>query len=359
MNDHSRALVQTAAALPATVRFASAQLIPLVWLGGLSIAAIDRVGSAEFMLNVAIARRATGGAPPLITSANGQVLSMCARDPQVRALFDAADLIHADGTPLVLASRLRCDVPLPERVATTDLFHDVAERAQAVDATFYLLGATTEVIARGGRAGAAEISAPEDRGIPQRLFLRRRGEGGRGRDQCRQARHSLGRHGAPAEQRFCLRNRARLANVGLIKTSGGLFDFVSGRNSRAPGWIRRSGSNGPIAWRSSRAGSPPVSDDESARRLPAVDLAQRAMRRTLASLLLGTALAALAAGARAQALSADCAYLGQTTVPAQRLAALARGFNLPGWLDGSATRRPDPATLAACIGAASPISACR
>jgi endoglucanase len=70
------------------------------------------------------------------------------------------------------------------------------------------------------------------------------------------------------------------------------------------------------------------------------------MRRTLASLLLGTALAALAAGACAQA-PADCAFLGETTVPAQRLAALARGFNLPGWLDGSETRRPDPATLAA------------
>jgi endoglucanase len=71
------------------------------------------------------------------------------------------------------------------------------------------------------------------------------------------------------------------------------------------------------------------------------------MRRTLASLLLGTALAALAASARAQAPSADCAFLGETTVPAPRLAALARGFNLPGWLDGSETRRPDPATLAA------------
>ena len=47
--------------------------------------------------------------------------------------------------------------------------------------------------------------------------------------------------GAPAEQRFCLRNRARLSNVGLIKTSGGLFDFVSGRNSRAPGWMQAIG----------------------------------------------------------------------------------------------------------------------
>ena len=68
------------------------------------------------------------------------------------------------------------------------------------------------------------------------------------------------------------------------------------------------------------------------------------MRRALAGLLLGTALAVLPA--RAQ-MSRDCAFLGETGVPAQRLAALARGFNLPGWLDGSETRRPDIGTLAA------------
>jgi endoglucanase len=67
------------------------------------------------------------------------------------------------------------------------------------------------------------------------------------------------------------------------------------------------------------------------------------MRRVLAALLLGTALAAVST----PALAADCAFLGATGVPAQRLAALARGFNLPGWLDGGATRRPDPGTLAA------------
>ena len=50
---------------------------------------------------------------------------------------------------------------------------------------------------------------------------------------------------------------------------------------------------------------------------------------------------------RAWQTSGDCGFLGETGVPAQRLAALARGFNLPGWLDGSETRRPDIGTLAA------------
>ena len=70
------------------------------------------------------------------------------------------------------------------------------------------------------------------------------------------------------------------------------------------------------------------------------------MRRALAGLLLGTALAVLPASARAQT-QGDCAFLAEATVPARRLAALARGFNLPGWLDGSATRRTDMGTLTA------------
>jgi endoglucanase len=70
------------------------------------------------------------------------------------------------------------------------------------------------------------------------------------------------------------------------------------------------------------------------------------MRRVLASLLLGTALAVLSVPASAQT-ARDCGFLGETGVPAQRLAALARGFNLPGWLDGRETRRPDIGTLAA------------
>jgi exopolysaccharide biosynthesis WecB/TagA/CpsF family protein len=47
--------------------------------------------------------------------------------------------------------------------------------------------------------------------------------------------------GVPAEQMFAVRNRSRLRSVGLIKTSGGLFDFLSGKNSRAPDWMQAAG----------------------------------------------------------------------------------------------------------------------
>jgi N-acetylglucosaminyldiphosphoundecaprenol N-acetyl-beta-D-mannosaminyltransferase len=67
----------------------------------------------------------------LFTSANGQVLSMCRNDIGVREPFLAADLIHADGMPLMFASRLLSAAPLLERVATTDLIYEVAKVAEA------------------------------------------------------------------------------------------------------------------------------------------------------------------------------------------------------------------------------------
>src|SRR6202034_1207068 len=79
--------------------------------------------------------------PLYLTSANGEVLARCSTEPMTGRLFRAADLINADGQPLVVVSRLKSSTPLPERVATTDLFHVVARKAAAAGLTFYMFGA--------------------------------------------------------------------------------------------------------------------------------------------------------------------------------------------------------------------------
>jgi N-acetylglucosaminyldiphosphoundecaprenol N-acetyl-beta-D-mannosaminyltransferase len=120
--------------------------VPTVVIGGLPIAIIDRARSAALMVEWALAHRGSDEPPLYITSANGQVLSLCAADPAMRDLFLASPLIHADGMPLVFASRWRCRTPLPERVATTDLFHDVARVAIGRGVTFYMLGGSPEAL---------------------------------------------------------------------------------------------------------------------------------------------------------------------------------------------------------------------
>jgi UDP-N-acetyl-D-mannosaminuronic acid transferase (WecB/TagA/CpsF family) len=119
--------------------------VPRITIGGLRIAVADRATSARHMVEAAVARRGSDG-PLIVSSANGQVISACASDVSVHSMFREAGLLHADGMPMVFASWLFCRTPLPERVATTDLFHDVAVRAEQQGASFYLLGAAPGVI---------------------------------------------------------------------------------------------------------------------------------------------------------------------------------------------------------------------
>jgi exopolysaccharide biosynthesis WecB/TagA/CpsF family protein len=215
--------------------------IQVSWLGGLPIAVIDREASAAMMLRVAKAHKSARAAPAFITSANGQIVSECARYPALRAQILSADLIHADGMPLVFASKLKGRVRLPERVATTDLFHDVARLAETTGAGFYLLGSDPQ----GIKAAVGNIRAAYPK---LRLVGWRDGYFGVDQeqavvDQINAAAPDIlwvGR-GVPLEIAFAVRQRSRLTGVGLIKTAGGLFDYISGKNARAPEWVQASG----------------------------------------------------------------------------------------------------------------------
>src|ERR1700683_953722 len=120
--------------------------VPALQIGGLPIALINRANSADLMIDAALQRRDRTLPPLVLRAANGQLLSRSAREFWFPKLFFAADLIHADGMPLVFVSRLFHKPALPERVCTTDLFHDVARGAPSSRARMFLLGATQKVI---------------------------------------------------------------------------------------------------------------------------------------------------------------------------------------------------------------------
>jgi len=216
--------------------------IPVATIGGLPIAVVDRAVSAQLMIDVALHRRNTDQPPLIISSANGQVLSLCARQPQIRELFLQTDLIHADGMPLVFVSRLFHRTPLPERVCTTDFFHDVARIAPQRGVRMFFLGGTNSAAATATREVCNLYPDLEIAGHSGG-YLRRDGDEDRIVDIINAAQPDilwLGL-GAPLEQSFAVRNRDRLRGVGLIKTAGGLFDYLSGKNARAPRWAQRAG----------------------------------------------------------------------------------------------------------------------
>ncbi len=214
--------------------------VPSTVVGGMRIACLSRDETARLILDAVNAPTGAYEFPIVMTSANGQVLSEYARSNTIKTLFDAADLVSADGQPMVLASRYVSKQPLPERVATTDLFHDVSAMATP-GARYFMLGATRQEIERAVQTAQdlyphvdivgyshGHISLEEEAALADRI------------NDLEPDILWIGM-GVPREQEFCVRHRDRLNRVKVIKTSGGLFNFLSGTRSRAPQWMQDAG----------------------------------------------------------------------------------------------------------------------
>lgn len=213
-------------------------------IGGFPIAALSRDETARYIVDAALAARGRSTRPALFSSANGQVLSLAARksDPRTAQLYSLVDMISADGQSLVFASRMFGKGAIPERCATTDLFHDVAKIAVDEDISFYVLGANADENAMAVRnmkklypglrvvgSHHGYLSTPEDekavvedinRAAPDVLWVAM---------------------GVPRQLEFCVRWQDQMTGVGVIKTCGGLLNFLSETRSRAPEWMQRAG----------------------------------------------------------------------------------------------------------------------
>src|SRR5450631_2819953 len=220
--------------------------IPRITLGGLRLAVLDIEQTANFMIAMVFPERRIGR-PLYLTSANGEVLARCSTEAMTDRLFRAADLINADGQPLVTVSRFKSSRPLPERVATTDLFHVVACKAAAAKLTFYMFGADE---AENTAAVANVRKMYPDLQIVGYSHGYLRGDALRAKvDEINALApdYLWVALGIPYEQAFVEEFTPRLLNVGVIKTSGGLFNFLSGSRARAPQWMQKMGLE--WAWR--------------------------------------------------------------------------------------------------------------
>lgn len=220
--------------------------VPRITLGGLRLAVLDLEQTANFMVDMVFPQRRLSR-PLYLTSANGEVLARCSTEPMTDRLFRSADLINADGQPLVTVSRFKSSTPLPERVATTDLFHVVARKAQATGLTFYMFGADE---GENATAVANVRKLYPDLKIAGHCHGFLRGDALRAKvDEINALApdYLWVALGVPYEQAFVEEYTSRLSNVGVIKTSGGLFNFLSGSRVRAPKWMQATGLE--WAWR--------------------------------------------------------------------------------------------------------------
>lgn len=178
-----------------------------------------------------------------VLTPNLEILRMVDVDPKLRAFFRQADLIVADGMPIVWASRLQKE-PLPERVAGSSLVGTLSAAAALEGRSVFLLG---------GDPGSAEAAAVELVRRSPRLVVRGTYCPPRGFEhdpvEMARIRARLGEAaadivyvavGCPKQERLIEairpdRPEAWYLGVGIS------FSYLAGEVQRAPAWMRKSG----------------------------------------------------------------------------------------------------------------------
>lgn len=188
-------------------------------------------------------RLAQGDRPSYVVTANVDHVMRFSRCPEVRPLYTQADLVVADGTPLIWASRL-LGTPLPERVAGSDLFPALSAKAADNDLSVFFLGGAPETAQRA--ADILQARHPQLRVAgtycPDYGFEKDDAECARIVGMIRAARPDIlfVGLGSPKQEQWIVSNReacgARLSiGVGIS------FSFLCGDVIRAPRWMQRIG----------------------------------------------------------------------------------------------------------------------
>lgn len=232
---------RASASLPSVAVEASPALLgelPVVSLMGMRLAKVDRHGLLDHMFAALGAGR--GG---WLVTANMDFVRRHVNDADSRALYDAAEIRVADGTPMVWASRLQGE-PLPGRIPGSSLIWLLAERAAAEHRSIYLLGGTPSA-----NAGAAKVLAEKYPGLrlcggssPMVSSPPGAAEIDRLAGELVAARPDilLVGLGSPKQEHLIRALRSRLPATWMIGV-GISFSFVAGEIKRAPRWMRKTG----------------------------------------------------------------------------------------------------------------------
>jgi N-acetylglucosaminyldiphosphoundecaprenol N-acetyl-beta-D-mannosaminyltransferase len=205
---------------------------------------VDRVSQQQALdrIEEIIARRqASGNTLPCeqIITVNPEFVMVAQRNAAFRIAINEAALVLADGTGVVWATRY-LGSPAPERVTGTDTLAALASRCSKAGYRLYLLGAAP---------GVAEAAAQRLQELTPGLQIAGTFAGSPAPEEedaiierIREAQADVlcVAYGAPAQELWIHRNLSRLP-VAIAIGVGGAFDFLSGRQRRAPRLMQRTG----------------------------------------------------------------------------------------------------------------------
>lgn len=172
-----------------------------------------------------------------VTYVNAHVLNQAAANPRLRRALLASDLVYCDGYGVRLAARA-IGLPVPHRMTGADWIWGVAALCEEQGLSLYLLGsdpgASAEAAAGlkrwyprlevcGTHHGYFEVDSPHNERVLEDIAERK-------------PDLLLVGMGTPLQELWVDEHFDRIG-ADVVWTVGALFDYISGRTPRAPGWM--------------------------------------------------------------------------------------------------------------------------
>lgn len=184
-----------------------------------------------------------GRTPRLALAVNVDVCMKIQRDSELRRVFQQADLVFIDGTPMMWAARF-LGRPMPGRVSGSDFVPAFCAAAAREGYSIFLLGGAPGIAEAARRSLERHSGALRVAGVyvPPLGFERDDQENARIVRMVRQARPDvlLAAFGCPKQEKWLFRFREEL-QVPISMGVGSTFDYLAGRLRRAPLWMQKAG----------------------------------------------------------------------------------------------------------------------
>ena len=212
-----------------------------VYVLGVRVDRVSQLQALDIIDHIIASRRSSGNTSPCqqIVTVNTEFVMAAQKNHEFRHAINNAALTVADGIGVVWATRF-VGFPTPERITGTDTLIALAKRCAEKGYRLYLLGAAPGIAEQAGErlqalapglqiagAYAGSPSPDEVDAIIERIHAAN-------------ADILCVAYGAPAQDLWIYHNLSRLP-AAIAMGVGGAYDFLSGRQRRAPQVMQRMG----------------------------------------------------------------------------------------------------------------------
>jgi len=183
----------------------------------------------------------------IILPINTSSLLFMEQDVLYRKIMAEGTMVCADGMSIVWAARL-CGIPVPERIATTDLVNHLFQYIGDSDKkyTIYFLGGKESILRKAEAYFKEKYPKVTIVGHYSPPFLSLEEMRLSENDKIVSLVNSKNidilfvGFGVPKQEKWCTENQNKL-NVSILIPCGGMFGFYGGDYNRAPLWIQKIG----------------------------------------------------------------------------------------------------------------------